>query len=75
MEKIDKKVEWLRSVKPGDVKIGKFQTPKDCHIMSSIIARWNVEEGRYLGIRVSAVYDKPNSIVTITANPTEVYKQ
>lgn len=74
MEKVDKKVEWLRSIKAGEVRKGKFNTPKDCHIMSSIIARWNVEEGRYQGIRVSAKYDKPNCIVTITANPITVYE-
>ena len=43
--------------------------------MSTIIARWNAEEGRYQGIKISAAYDKPNCTVTITANPIEVYNK
>lgn len=74
MEKVICKMDWLRSLKPGETKTGQFNTPKECHTLSTLIARYNVIEGRYKGIKISAEYDKWNSQVTITANEVGVYK-
>ena len=73
MEKVISKMEWLRSIKRGETKIGLFESPKACHTLSTLIARYNVEEGRYRGVKITAVYDKPNSKVTITANKVEFF--
>jgi hypothetical protein len=74
MEKVKCKIEWLRSLKCGESKVGQFDSPKECHTLSTIIARYNVEEGRYQGIKISAVYNKAESQVTITANKIPVCK-
>ena len=54
MEKVICKMDWLRSLKPGETKTGQFNTPKECHTLSTLIARYNVIEGRYKGINISA---------------------
>ena len=74
MEKVICKMDWLRSLKCGESKTGQFETPKECHSLSTLIARYNVEEGRYKGVKISAVYNKPVSQVTITANKVKVFK-
>lgn len=74
MEKIESKTEWLRSLKSGETKTGQFDSPKECHSLSTLIARYNVEEGRYKGVKISAVYNKADSQVTITANRVRIYK-
>ena len=74
MEKVKCKIEWLRSLKRGESKVGQFDSPKECHTLSTIIARYNVEEGRYQGIKISAVFNKAESQVTITANKIPVCK-
>lgn len=74
MEKVKCKIEWLRSLKRGESKVGQFDSPKECHTLSTIIARYNVEKGRYQGIKISAVYNKAESQVTITANKIPVCK-
>lgn len=73
MEKIESKTEWLRSLKRGETKVGQLSSPKDCHSLSVLIARFNVEEARYKGIRVTATYDRSNSRATITANKIDFY--
>lgn len=73
MEKVISKMEWLRSIKRGETKTGRFESPKACHVLSTLIARYNVEEGRYRGVKITAVYDKPNCQVTITANKVDFY--
>jgi len=74
MEKVINKMDWLRSLRCGESKVGQFDSPKECHTLSTLIARYNVEEGRYLGLKISAVYNKADSQVTITANKVDVYK-
>ena len=74
MEKVVCKMDWLRSLKRGESKTGQFDTPKECHPLSTLIARYNVEEGRYRGVKISAVYNKVDSQVTITANKIRVHK-
>ena len=69
MEKVKSKMEWLRSIQLGETKTGIFKNPKDCNTMSVLICRWNIEEGLRKGIRISAIYDRYRSKVTITANP------
>lgn len=73
MEKVICKMDWLRSLKQGESKIGQFCSPKECHSLSTLIARYNVEEGRYKGIKISAEYNKVDSQVTITANKINVF--
>ena len=74
MEKVICKMDWLRSLKSGETKTGQFDSPKECHSLSTLIARYNVEEGRYKGVKISAVYNKVDSQVTITANRVRIYK-
>lgn len=74
MEKVICKMEWLRSLNRGESKVGQFDSPKECHTLSTLIARYNVEEGRYRGIKISANYNKAESQVTITANKVPVCK-
>lgn len=74
MEKVICKMEWLRSLKKGESKVGQFDSPKECHTLSTLIARYNVEEGRYRGIKITANYNKAESQVTITANNVPVCK-
>lgn len=74
MEKVICKMDWLRSLKSGESKTGQFGSPKECHTLSTLIARYNVIEGRYKGIKISAEYNKADSRVTITANKVDVCK-
>ena len=69
MEKVTNKVEWLRSFKKGDVRKVAIEHAKDCHRYSVLISRWNYEEGRDKGIRLSANYNSEKGYFTITANP------
>ena len=75
MEKIENKMEWLRSIRRGETKSGRVDTPKDCTTMSVLIYRWNIEEGPARGIRITATYDRPNCIITITANRISSYSE
>ena len=74
MEKVICKMDWLRSLKLGETKTGQFESPQECHSLSTIIARYNVAEGRYRGVKISAVYNKVDSQVTITANKVKKHK-
>ena len=74
MEKVINKLDWLRSLKSGESNTGQFDSPKECHSLSTLIARYNVEEGRYKGVKISAVYNRADSQVTITANRVRIYK-
>ena len=74
MEKVTCKMDWLRSLNCGESKTGQFETPKECHSLSTLIARYNVEEGRYKGVKISAVYNKADSQVTITAKKVNIHK-
>lgn len=74
MEKIICKTDWLRSLKCGESKVGQFNSPKECHTLSTLISRYNIEEGRYKGVKISATYNKTESQVTITANKINIYK-
>lgn len=74
MEKVICKMDWLRSLRPGESKVGQFDTPKECHTLSTLISRFNVEEGRYKGIKITATYNKADSQVRITATKVKVYK-
>ena len=73
MEKIESKTEWLRSLKRGETKVGQLSSPKECHTLSVLIARFNIEEARYKGIRITATYDKSNCRATITGNKIDFY--
>lgn len=75
MEIIVNKTEWLRSIRRGETKVGLLDSPKDCSSMSVIIYRWNIDEGKARGIKISAIYDRPNGIVTIKANKISSYEQ
>lgn len=66
MNLIVDKTQWLRSIKRGETKTGRVEKPKDCSTMSVLIYRWNLEEGRSRGIRITAKYDRLNCLVTIT---------
>ena len=74
MEKVICKMDWLRSLKLGETKTGQFESPQECHSLSTIIARYNVAEGRFRGVKISAVYNKVDSQVTITANKVKKHK-
>ena len=74
MEKVINKMDRLRSLKSGESKTGQFDSPKESHSLSTLIARYNVEEGRYKGVKISAVYNRADSQVTITANRVRIYK-
>jgi hypothetical protein len=75
MEKVICKMDWLRSLKLGETKTGQFNSPQECHSLSTIIARYNVAEGRFRGVKISAVYNKVDSQVTITANKVRKHKK
>ena len=68
-------MDWLRSLKLGETKTGQFKSPQECHSLSTIIARYNVAEGRFRGVKISAVYNKVDSQVTITANKVRKHKK
>lgn len=69
MEQVsDHKLDWLRSIKCGESKVGKLKTARECNTLSVLIYRFNIEEGPIRGIRISASYDRRNCTVTITAN-------
>lgn len=68
-------MDWLRSLKLGETKTGQFESPQECHSLSTIIARYNVAEGRFRGVKISAVYNKVDSQVTITANKVRKHKK
>jgi hypothetical protein len=75
MEKIENKMEWLRSIRRGETKTGVLDTPKDCTTMSVLIYRWNIEEGPSRGIRITAAYDRPNCQITITGNKVPTLRE
>lgn len=70
-----KKTEWLRSFTPGMVEVGCFQSPKECHTMSVLIARWNACEGKDSKIKLSATYNFDDCTVTVVAHALENGKE
>jgi len=72
---IEQKTEWLRSIRLGQSLTGRVSTPKECHSFSTLLARWNVEEGAFQGIRVKGKYQAKQCLITITAVPYEDHAQ
>ncbi len=68
MKQIVDKMSWIRSIQRGETKTGRLSSPKECSTMSVLIYRWNIEEGPTRGIRITAQYDRVNSLITITGN-------
>lgn len=68
IEKVTCITRWLRTFSTvGDTRKGQLESAKKCHSVSVMLSRWNVEEGRDIGIKLHAVYDKRNAQVTVTA--------
>lgn len=66
MEKVTEKTAWLRSLRRGESKTGQFERPKDCSVMSTLISRFNSEEGKFVGIKIHASYNRSLCQITIT---------
>lgn len=57
--------KWLRSIKEGEVLVGRFETAGKCKSVSSMLARWNHTEGVDSGLFISARYFWEKRIVVI----------
>ena len=59
--------EWFRSIKEGQILIGRFESVGKCKSVSSMLARWNHTEGIDHDLFISARYYWEVRIVVIRA--------
>ena len=50
---IKKKMEWIRSIRPGETKIGFFNSRAELDSVSTLVSRFNQSEGCDKGIIIS----------------------
>jgi len=64
---VNNPTQWFRSIKIGEVKVGKFESAGKCKSVSSMLARWNHTEGVDSGIFISAKYYWDVQVISIKA--------
>lgn len=63
---IKKKSEWIRSIQPGETKVGQFQSYEDLDTMSTLVSRFNQSLGKERGVVLSGKRDWYAKTYTIT---------
>ena len=65
-EFIEKKTEWIRSIRPGETKTGFVREYEELDTLSTLISRFNQGLGRDRGVFVSGKRDWFTKSFTIT---------
>lgn len=66
-EPVSNPTQWFRSMRIGEIKVGKFESFGKCKSVSSMLARWNHTEGVDSGIFLSARYYWDVQVISLTA--------
>lgn len=69
LQLIEKKMDWLRSLKEGEELSGQLASPKECYTLSVLIARLNSIQSEEKGYKIRAHYYASRSQVTIYTVP------
>lgn len=70
-EFIEKKTEWIRSIRPGETKTGYVREHEELDTLSTLLSRFNMGLGRERGIFVSGKRDWFKKSFTLTCYKLE----
>lgn len=68
---IKKKMDWIRSIRPGETKIGYFSSRGELDCVSTLVSRYNQSEGCEKGMIISGKRNWVEISYTLTCNIIE----
>ncbi len=68
---IKKKMDWIRSIRPGETKVGYFNSRGELDCVSTLVSRYNQSEGCEKGVIISGKRNWTEISYTITCNIIE----
>ena len=68
---IKKKMDWIRSIRPGETKVGYFNSRGELDCVSTLVSRYNQSEGCEKGVIISGNRNWTEISYTITCNIIE----